>query len=269
MPEGRQTDVQPFPESSHKTPRVSVVTVALNAESWLEQAIQSVLDQTWPDLEYIVVDGGSTDGTLNIINTYRKNIDHVISEKDEGIADAMNKGLSLATGEFVIFLQADDYFKEEGSLAAAMDRAKETTDIIACQIEFGQQRQACKPRTFNFWTNFKGIPHQGTLCRRSLLRMLNGFDKQFDICMDYDFFLRAYRAGAKLVRSPAVLTVMRDIGVSSRRDWPSLKCRFTEEKKVQWKNCPSWRMKMIYQLYWALYLPYRRVVSAMQKTADD
>jgi hypothetical protein len=77
--------------------------------------------------------------------------------------------------------------------------------------------------------------------------------------MDYDFFLRAYQSKARLKKIPIVLTIMRDTGISSRQDWQSLKYRFDEERRVHQKNCSSLLMKIIYQLYWFLYLPYRKV----------
>ncbi len=246
------------------SPLISIVTVCLNAEGHIEQTIQSVLAQTWPRLEYIVVDGGSTDGTLAIINRYKNRIAHVISEKDEGIAHAMNKGLARAAGDYVLFLQADDYFKDKKSLEKVL-RWADQADLIACAIEFGPSAFLHQPRGFTFWFNFKGMPHQGILCRRSLLNDLHGFDQQFGICMDYDFLLRACRRGARLVKVPEVLAVMRDTGISSRRDWRSLKKRFDEERLAHEKNCPSTLMGIIYRVYWFCYLPYRRARCMMQK----
>jgi glycosyltransferase involved in cell wall biosynthesis len=251
-----------------KSTLISIITITLNAEKYLEQTIQSVLNQTYKYIEYIVVDGGSTDRTVEIINKYKNQIDHFISENDKGIADAMNKGVALATGDYIVFLHADDYFKNDSSLEKALEFFKETNDIIACSIQFGEQLKIYKPRGFNFWTNFKGIPHQGTLCRRSLIEKLNGFDKQFQICMDYDFFLRAYRNRARLVKVPVILAVMRDTGISSRQDCESLKIRFDEERRVHEKNCRSFTMSMLYKLYWCLYLPYRKVFYSMKKRVD-
>lgn len=248
-----------------KSPFISIITITLNAEKYLEQTIQSVLSQTYKNIEYIVVDGGSTDRTVEIINKYKNQIDHFISENDEGIADAINKGIALATGDYIVFLHADDYFKNDSSLEKALEFFEETTDIIACSIQFGKQLKIYEPRGFNFWTNFKGIPHQGTLCRRSLIEKLNGFDKQFQICMDFDFFLRAYHSRARLIKAPVVLAVMRDTGISSQQDWENLKMRFDEERRVHEKNCGSFSMSMLYKLYWFLYLPYRHMSYVMKK----
>ena len=243
-----------------KTPLISIITITLNADQYLEQTIQSILNQTYKNVEYIIVDGGSTDQTLEIINKYRKQIDHFISEKDEGIADAMNKGFALSTGEYVFFLHADDYLKSDDILEKVFEFFNETADIITCSIHFGKQYKIYKPRGFNFWFNFKqGIYHQGTFCRRLLIEKLKGFDKQFRIAMDYDFFLRAYQSKAKIKKIPLILTIMRDTGISSRQSWDHLKIRFDEERRVHQKNSRSFSMNILYKLYWFLYLPYRRL----------
>jgi glycosyltransferase involved in cell wall biosynthesis len=242
-----------------KSPLISIITITLNAEIYLEQTIQSVLNQTYKNIEYIIVDGGSTDGTLGVIEKYKNAIDHIISEKDEGIADAMNKGVSLASGDYIIFLHADDYFHHDTCLEESIKFLEVTTDILACRIQFGKDQKIITPTGFNFWTNFKGMPHQGILCRRSLIESLHGFDTQFKICMDYDLLLRAYQNGARLKKAPVVLSVMRDTGISSLRDWKNLRFRFAEEKRVHEKNCRSLLMGVLYKIYWLLYLPYRRL----------
>ena len=249
-----------------KKPLISVITISLNAEKYIEQTIQSVLNQTYKNIEHIIIDGGSTDKTVQIINKYRDRIDHFISEKDEGIADAMNKGVALAKGDYVIFIHADDYFKNDSSLEDALEYLDGTVDILACDIQYGKDLKVIKPRGFNFWFNFKtGVLHQGVICRKSLIRELNGFDKIFKITMDFDFFLRSYRLHAKLVKAPVILSVMRNTGISSRQDWASLKGRFDEEKKVHEKNCPSRYMMFLYNIYWPLYLPYRFLLNIIRE----
>ena len=90
--------------------KVSVITVCYNAEQHIEQAIQSVFSQTYKNIEYLIIDGKSTDGTLSIVNKYRARIDKIISEKDNGIYDAMNKGIQNASGDVMFFLNSDDRF---------------------------------------------------------------------------------------------------------------------------------------------------------------
>jgi len=252
-----------------RSPLISIITLTLNAEEHLDQTIQSVFNQTYNNIEYIIVDGGSTDHTLEIINRHRNRVHHLISENDKGIADGMNKGVALASGEYILFLHADDYLIHNNSLASACEFLEDTVDILVCSIRYGKGLKIVKPHGFNFWTNFKGLPHQGILCRKALIEHLNGFDTQFKICMDYDLLLRVYQNGARLWKSPVVLSVMRDTGISSRKDWQSLKKRFDEERKVHLKNCTSLPMKILYRIYWFLYLPYRRSLYKLKASLPD
>ena len=99
-----------FKNSLENKPLVTIITVVFNGEAYLEETIQSVINQTYDNVEYIIIDGGSTDGTLDIIKKYENQIDYWISEKDHGIYDAFNKGISLAQGTLVGIQNADDYF---------------------------------------------------------------------------------------------------------------------------------------------------------------
>ena len=99
--------------SVHPTPKFSIITVTYNAEKVLEDTIQSVISQTYHHIEYIIVDGASKDGTISIINRYRPHIHTVVSEPDKGLYDAMNKGIALASGDYLCFLNAGDCFHED------------------------------------------------------------------------------------------------------------------------------------------------------------
>ena len=102
--------------SVHPTPKFSIITVTYNAEKVLEDTIQSVISQTYHHVEYIIVDGASKDGTLSIIDRYRSRITTVVSEPDKGLYDAMNKAISLASGDYLCFLNAGDCFHEDDTL---------------------------------------------------------------------------------------------------------------------------------------------------------
>ena len=101
-----------FKKSYDDKPMISIITVVFNGEKYLEQTIQSVINQTYDNVEYILIDGGSTDGTVDIIKKYGVQIDYWISESDSGIYDAWNKGLSLATGDIIGFCNADDFYEQ-------------------------------------------------------------------------------------------------------------------------------------------------------------
>lgn len=243
-------------------PKISIITITLNSERYLEQTITSIISQTYANLEYIIIDGGSSDGTLKIIQKYKSKIDKWISEPDNGIADAMNKGVKLSTGDYILFIHSDDYLIDQKSIEKAVEHMNTPHDIFLFDIylEKNETKLIYSPNYPIFLINFKmPISHQSCFCSKRLFKQIGGFDINLQIDMDYDFFLRAYRAGTKfsIINNP--FSVMRLTGISSRLDWNSLKMRFLEEKQVHFKNCPNVWMKYIYRLYWCFYLPYRKI----------
>lgn len=250
----------------HAEPRarykVSIITAVLNARATLAQTIASIAAQDYPALEYIIVDGGSTDGTREVIADWRDRVDVLIEEQDSGIAEAMNKGLARASGDLVLFLHADDRLADDAALTRAVSAIDSSDAIWAFDILFGTvgHPRRYSPRPFNAWTRFKNpLPHQGVLCPRRLYDRLGGFDPSLKICMDYEFFLRAYLAGITLRRVPTILAVMGSAGVSSRRDWDGLRARLGEERRVQARHAGGAAWRAVSALYWPLYLSYRRV----------
>jgi glycosyltransferase involved in cell wall biosynthesis len=238
------------------------VTITFNAEAYLQQTIDSVRAQDYPEIEYIVVDGASTDGTLGIIRRNAPYLSYWVSEPDDGIAEAMNKGLALASGDYVLFLHADDYLEYPGALRDAVGAMPPGRDIAAFSILWrtGRETRRRYSKGWNWKVNFKTtLWHQSVLCRRKLLEEMGGFDTHLRIAMDYEFFLRAYRSGIQVEILNLPLSVMRDTGVSSRLDCASLRARFAEERWIHEKHAGRFWRKAIYRLYWWLYLPYRLV----------
>lgn len=253
-----------------RNPLLSIITITFNSERFLEQAISSVVSQTYENVEYIVVDGGSKDGTLEVIKRYTTSISKWLSEPDQGIADAMNKGLQYATGDYVLFLHSDDYLSNENVLAEAVLQMTDPVDIYLFDIFLSGKGtvKRCRSRGWTWLMYFKtGVFHQSALCSRRLFQEIGGFDASLKIAMDYDFFFRAYRQGARVKRIALPLSVMRLCGVSSRSDWPSLRCRFREERAVHVKLCASSWLRMIYSLYWPLYLSYRKIRHCVPRMA--
>ena len=238
---------------------MSVITIGYNSANSIEQTITSVIAQTYPNKEYLIIDGGSKDETIDIIEQYEAQIDQWISERDDGISDAMNKGLKIATGDWILFLHSDDYLVGKDSLEKAVAMIETNIDILACNIYFkyGETIKLAKPHGWNFRMNFKvGLWHQAILCRKQLFERIGGFDKAFKLAMDYDFLLRAFRANTKVKIVHMPLSVMRKTGISSRTDPSSLKRRFLEERQVHKKNCDSAFLSAVYGVYWPLYQAY-------------
>ena len=244
------------------SPSISIITITYNSERHLSQTIASVVSQTFADREFIVVDGASTDGTLDILNRQHRHIDRFVSEPDRGIADAMNKGLRLADGDYALFLHSDDYLLDPDSLAKVAPYLDEGPQPIVAfrlfyETENGERELPRYPR-LNWRINFKmSLDHQAVFCRTSLLRDLGGFDPTLSIAMDYDFFLRAYRKGIRGVTHDLPIAVMRKTGISSRLDRETLLVRFREEKRVHSRHADTLRWKAIYGAYWFAYPIYR------------
>lgn len=222
----------------------------------------SVASQTNTDYEHIVVDGGSTDGTPEWLGKVDVPI-RWLSELDDGIADAMNKGVKLSSGEWLLFLHAEDSFAGHDSLEEAMRVLDTEADIVSHDVEFieGNRTRIYKSRGFGWRINFKTIPHQGAFSRRTLFDRVGPFDTGLAIAMDYDFFLGAHRQGARLVVGEKVISRMPATGVSSKLDWDSLRARFQEEQIVQLRHAIGPAQRLMYAAYWPLYLGYRWIRS--------
>ena len=254
------------------TPSVSILTATFDALAGLRETVASVASQTASDHEHIVIDGGSTDGSREWLAELDGEV-RWISEPDEGIADALNKGLAHARGEWILVLQAEDTFVSPGTLEQAMTRFDTESDIVSHDVlvvtESGPRRFAS--HGFSYRINFKTtIPHQGAFCRRQLFDRLGGFDNSFRVGMDYEFFLRAYRAGARADVVHQYLSRMPNTGISSRLDWSSLRARFAEEHNIHLRHCSGSGLRVAYSVYWPLYLTYRRIrYLAWARTHDD
>ena len=244
-------------------PLLSIITVCHDASDYIEDTFTSISQQINKNFEYIVIDGKSTDGTLDIIKKYDSLIDYWLSESDSGISDAMNKGVKKARGEYIYFLHADDYLYNEDSTNTiiTMIKGNPDTHIYAYDILYKQngKLKRRKPRGFNYWFNLKtGLFHQGTVCCKLLFEKIGCFDTDIKIAMDYDWFLRAYKYRANLIKIPITISVMRDTGISSRRDWNSISLRLQEEKNIHYKNSPSVIWNYIYTVWWVLYPTYKK-----------
>lgn len=198
--------------------KISVITVCYNAIQGIEKTISSVLSQTYPDIEYIVIDGGSVDGTLDVIKKYKEKLSYVISEPDNGIYDAMNKGIKVATGEWINFLNAGDNFYNIRSIEDVFSRniPAEIDVVYGYQVHsytYGKYVRKQLPLS----SIYKGMPfgHESSFVRTGVMKSI-GFDTSYRIAADYHFFLNLYASGNKFLPVDAIVTDFESMdGISS------------------------------------------------------
>lgn len=178
--------------------KFSIVTVSYNAVNSLEKTIQSVLAQTYKDTEYIIIDGGSTDGTVDVIRHYSERINYWVSEPDKGIYDAMNKGIGEATGDYLIFMNADDTFVNSSVLSKVADLIDEKADVVygnwQITTEYGTFH--CVPNNIKLLDKKWVLAHQALFCSVSLLKE-RPFDISYRFCGDYEQISSYYLNGKK------------------------------------------------------------------------
>ncbi len=188
--------------------KVSIITVCYNAELCIENAINSVLAQTYKNIEYIIVDGKSTDGTMDIINKYRDRISTVISEKDNGIFDAMNKGIRAATGEIIYFLNSDDRLYDKDVISDVVNEFNNRPDegFIYGKIRNVDYPLELEPyikeykiikRKSEFLIN-QGICHQSIFVRKWVFDRVGCFDPKYKLGADLDWLISVYSASIKM-----------------------------------------------------------------------
>ena len=235
--------------------KFSIITVCYNSISTIEQTIKSVLGQTFKDFEYIVVDGGSKDGTVQVLEKYKDQIRY-ISEKDKGIYDAMNKGLKMAKGEIIGMIGSDDFYPTNDVLVAianAFDKYK--TDAIYGDKQYVNPEDTSK--IVRYWTVgeykkenwLKGWmpPHLSFYLKKSVYDKIGSYRTDFTCSADYELMLRAlYKNDASAQYLPKVVMTMRNGGTSTA-SWKHRLVANKEDRKA-WKVNdlkPKW-----YTLWW-------------------
>ena len=217
-------------------PKVSVITVVYNAVELLERTIRNIRSQTYPNIEFIIIDGGSTDGTLDIINNYADLISYWISEPDKGLYDAMNKGLKAATGDFVWFINAGDLIYNKDTTALIFENTESIADIYYGDTmivdqeynEIGLRR--LRPPENLSWKSFqKGmlVCHQSILINRKLAEP---YDLDLPHSADFDWVIKALKKTNLIQNTGDILSAFLDGGQSKQTISPSLKERFRAMK---------------------------------------
>lgn len=222
-----------MPPAAVEPPLISVVTVCLNAAAFLAQAMDSVLSQTYPGIEYIIIDGGSTDGTVEVIRVRAAHLAYWHSRPDRGLAHAFNLGLAQAHGDWILYLNADDYLVNRQVIEQIVPhlRSHAEADVVFGRIVLAPREggdAAPSPVLYGKpwrWSQFRfycTIPHQAAFTRRRYFARVGPFSEAYRIASDYEHFLRA---GSQLraVFVPHTVSVMRAGGLSLNNVIPTLR----------------------------------------------
>jgi glycosyltransferase involved in cell wall biosynthesis len=212
-------------------PLLSVITVVFNNVKDIERTIKSVVKQSYTNIEYIVIDGGSTDGTLDIIKQYKNQITHLISEPDKGIYDAMNKGLLLAKGDYVLFMNSGDEIFEKDTVQKVLNSYPNSdiyygeTEMLNEQLlsEGRRRHQSPEELTLKSFKYGMSVSHQAIYIKRSLTSL---FDPQYQLSADIDWILSAIQKSKKIVNTKQYVAKYLMGGMSKKRHRQSLLERY-------------------------------------------
>jgi len=225
--------------------KISIITSVYNNQKTIKDAINSVLEQTYENVEYIIVDGGSSDDTVSIVKSYGNKISKFVSERDKGIYDGLNKGIDLATGDVVAFLHSDDIYASPTILedVAKAFQSDEHLDGVYGDLVYTPKSDTSK--VLRYWKSkdfdetllAKGwMPAHPTLfLKREVYEKYGGFDLSFKIAGDYDFMLRVLSAGIKVKYITEVLYKMR-VGGESNKSLKNIILKSGEDLRALRKN---------------------------------
>jgi glycosyltransferase len=216
-----------------------------NNKDTIKDAIESVLSQTYKNIEYIVVDGKSSDGTVEIIKSYGDNISKFISEKDKGIYDGLNKGIDLATGDIVGILHSDDLYFDIDVISSVVKEFKNNQNLDGIYGDLIYTSKNNTDKVIRYWTSenfnkdllYKGwMPAHPTLfLKKNIYKKYGNFDLGFKIAADYDFMLRILNDNIKVKYIPKVFYKMR-IGGESNKSIKNILQKSKEDLKAIKKN---------------------------------
>ena len=201
----RRAGAGPAPAHAPARPRISIVTPSFNQAQFLERTILSVLNQNYPDLEYLIIDGGSSDGSVEIIKQYERWLAYWVSERDAGQSDALNKGFARATGDLIGWQNSDDiYLPGVFDEAAELFRTHPAVDVaFANRLDIDEQDEVTGESRFTpfsvvvHWYDGMSLSNQSAFWRRGLFARVGMIDPSYEVAMDYEFFLRAALKGAR------------------------------------------------------------------------
>ena len=208
-------------------PILSIITVVFNNANYISNAIDSVLQNKTNDVQYIIIDGASTDGTVDIIKSYGDKISKVVSENDEGLYHAMNKGAALADGDYISFINADDYYVDSNLTKAITSIRENRPDVLYADLDYIDSENVIKrcwrpgnfkaKKLYDLWIP----PHPTTFMKLDLFNKVGGFNLNYKLAADYDLILRVLSIANKVHYFDTVLVKMR-LGGATNISWSNI-----------------------------------------------
>ena len=244
-----------------KKPKISIVTIAYNCAGEIEDTIKSVLSQKYDNKEYVIIDGASTDGTMEVVNRYKDSIDVIVSEPDKGRSDAFNKGIEKSSGEYIVMMNAGDLLAEDAlnkfanAFVPGYDVIKGNTIRWNAETGFKSVERPV--------INYPAIPwnflvcHQSTYISKSAYERFGGYEVDLRVAMDFELMLRFTKCGAKFYSIDEDLAVFRMGGISQ----PSGKRRYEEMKYAMLKTEHGKLNTNIFMIYIRLRTFIRNVLN--------
>lgn len=251
-----------FKKSYDDKPLVSIITVVFNGDKYLYQTIESVINQDYDNVEYIIIDGGSTDRTVEIIREYEDRIDFWVSEKDNGISDAFNKGIHQARGEFILMLNCGDSFMSNTAIDGSL-LVKNMNQIITFQAKTSYGNIFPSNHTYtidtmnncfstiNNFVNNAMVAHQTAFVPKSVYNEIGGYNNKYKIRMDFDFFIRASKK-FEIKFYPKPIVLYPTDGISSQLK-NRLIFKMEEFNAIHNNICNSC---ILYNIYFFVALPF-------------
>ena len=251
--------------------KVSIITVVYNGAEFIRDCIESVLNQTYSDIEYIVIDGKSTDGTVEIIQSYGTNVARFVSEYDKGLYDAMNKGISLATGEVIGLLNADDFYRHTRVIANMVATFERTgSDAVYGDMLYVERNNPKKLKRYwrSGWYSHNAFlwgwmpGHLSFFAKRRLYETLGAFRLDMKSAADYELLLRfIHKNKTKLAYMDEVTIVMRAGGISNS----SLKNRLRANREDRL----AWQLNGLKPYFFTFWLkPFRKLKQYVSKPPE-
>ena len=251
-------------QKKSRLPRVSIITINLNNARGLEKTIPSVLNQTFDDYEYIIIDGASEDGSADVIAQYAHRFAYWVSEPDTSIYNAMNKGIKNASGDYCLFLNSGDYLYSNDALAELFQKQPEADIVYTNQHRVGPDGERVTlfpPKLTFYWLFTEYLPHNCMLIKRSLFEQIGLYNENYRIVADWDFYLKALaRHNCTYRHYSMVLASMTDGGVSNA---PEYSTHVADERDAVIRS----EFPLFYEDYASLYdLRYNAITKKTKRT---